>query len=194
MPGRLRYTGREDLNTLCRGCNCPHCSAQVFDRVHLSGPGSRSLYTRRVASATQNQALVCIWLKLQLTRLQLHTTFVVTSVCSAAQRRTYVSNPAEEALQLHSTESTDSTDKLAAERLALQAALARCPSTQSICLLGIDPDASGALAVMHWDLAAGLETPQLGNATLQVHDMPLESVPVGKRLRKYVLPPPYSCL
>ena len=51
-------------------------------------------------------------------------------------------------------------------------------------MLGIDPDASGAVAVMHWDVAAGPEALKLEDATLQVYDMPLESVPVGKRLRK----------
>lgn len=77
---------------------------------------------------------------------------------------------------------TDELDRLAAER-ALQAAFAQCP-VQSICLLGIDPDASGAVAVMHWDAADGPHALQLQDATLQIHDMPLESVPVGKRLRK----------
>lgn len=60
-------------------------------------------------------------------------------------------------------------------------------------MLGIDPDASGAVAVMHWDVAAGPEALKLEDATLQVHDMPLESVPVGKRMRKWVLSPLLLC-
>lgn len=106
--------------------------------------------------------------------------------CLAALRRSYgrtpAEAPAEEPLQ---PSSTDELDRVAAER-ALKAAFAQQLGVQSICLLGIDPDASGAVAVMHWDVAAGPEALQLQNATLQIHDMPLECVPVGKRLRKYV--------
>lgn len=79
--------------------------------------------------------------------------------------------------------SIDDLDREAAER-TLQAAFAQCPTARSICLIGIDPDASGALAVMQWDVPTGPEDLQLQEAGIQVHDMPLESVPVGKRLRR----------
>ena len=52
-------------------------------------------------------------------------------------------------------------------------------------MLGIDPDNSGAVAVIRHEGHLNSEQPA-HTSTLQVHDMPLELQPAGKRVRKSV--------
>lgn len=55
-------------------------------------------------------------------------------------------------------------------------------------ILGIDPDASGAIAVVQW----AVDTPRtpdgqplsLRDCTISVHDMPMETIALGKRNRR----------
>lgn len=61
-------------------------------------------------------------------------------------------------------------------------------------LLGIDPDLGGALAVVQW-----MGFPQsipLGETTVDMYDMPIMQVKVGKRMRRSVAIPclgPFTC-
>ncbi len=57
---------------------------------------------------------------------------------------------------------------------------------QNLCVLGIDPDISGAIAVMHWEMASNAAQLQLQDAVIELHDMPTTSVAIGKRLRRLV--------
>ena len=54
-----------------------------------------------------------------------------------------------------------------------------------VVLIGIDPDATGALAVVQWGNSSALfDAQRLQHTVVDVHDMPMMRVEVGKRSRK----------
>lgn len=54
-----------------------------------------------------------------------------------------------------------------------------------LVLLGIDPDATGALAVVQWwDEAAAEDAARLQHTAIELFDMPMMRVQIGARLRK----------
>ena len=60
---------------------------------------------------------------------------------------------------------------------------------RKLCVLGIDPDISGAVAIMQWNVSATGAKLELQDATIQMHDMPVTQVAIGKKVRRY----PDSC-
>lgn len=77
-----------------------------------------------------------------------------------------------------STASRDAMDSLGVERLP----------TLQVVILGIDPDASGAFTTLEWPAAAprtadGLPS-SLADASLQLFDMPMETIALGTRSRR----------
>lgn len=86
-----------------------------------------------------------------------------------------------------STETLPSLSKDALERLiADPVAPDSQPSQQArtVCVLGIDPDIGGAVAVMSWNLLYDSPDLQLEQARVVIHDMPVTSVSIGKKLRR----------
>lgn len=55
---------------------------------------------------------------------------------------------------------------------------------QKLCVLGIDPDISGAVAVLQWELFSDSTQLQLQDAKIELHDMPVVSVAIGKRFQR----------
>jgi len=47
-----------------------------------------------------------------------------------------------------------------------------------------DPDIGGAIAVMQWELTSSATQLQLQDAKVELHDMPLVSVAIGKRFQR----------
>ena len=75
--------------------------------------------------------------------------------------------------------SREALDNLFAENLTSP------PRTlRKLCVLGIDPDISGAVAVMHWQVPATAAELELQDATIQMHDMPVTKVAIGKKIRR----------
>ena len=63
----------------------------------------------------------------------------------------------------------------------------RSPNTlRKLCVLGIDPDISGAIAVMQWNVSPTVAKLELQDATIQIYDMPVTKVAIGKKLRRYI--------
>ena len=58
------------------------------------------------------------------------------------------------------------------------------PTVHNLCVLGIDPDISGAIAVMHWHVPASAAELQLQDVTIQMHDMPVTKVAIGSKIRR----------
>ncbi|KAL0041808.1 hypothetical protein WJX79_005357 [Trebouxia sp. C0005] len=81
--------------------------------------------------------------------------------------------------------SRDDLDRLFASEAADSLVV---PTAQKLCVLGIDPDIGGAIAVMQWDLPSSATQLQLQDAKVELHDMPLVSVSVGKRFQRQAYP------
>ncbi len=77
--------------------------------------------------------------------------------------------------------SRDDLDRLFASEAADSLVV---PTAQKVCVLGIDPDIGGAIAVMQWDLIPSATQLQLQDAKVELHDMPLVSVSIGKRFQR----------
>ena len=77
--------------------------------------------------------------------------------------------------------SRDALDRLFAEGPAVPAATR---TVQKLCVIGVDPDIGGAIAVLQWDLTPGAAQVQLQDATIEVHDMPVVTVSIGKKNRR----------
>ncbi|DBB02359.1 TPA: hypothetical protein ACH3X3_011365 [Trebouxia sp. C0006] len=81
--------------------------------------------------------------------------------------------------------SRDDLDRLFASEAADSLVV---PTAQKVCVLGIDPDIGGAIAVMQWDLIPSATQLQLQDAKVELHDMPLVSVSIGKRFQRQADP------
>lgn len=57
-------------------------------------------------------------------------------------------------------------------------------TVRKLCVLGIDPDISGAIAVMQWHIPTSAAELELQHATIQMHDMPVTKVAIGKKIRR----------
>lgn len=79
--------------------------------------------------------------------------------------------------------SRNALDKLFAAE-APPTAICSSRTAHSLCVLGIDPDISGAVAVLQWDLSSSDTQLQLQDAKIVLHDMPITSVVIGKRLQR----------
>jgi len=77
--------------------------------------------------------------------------------------------------------SRDDLDRLFASEAAASLVV---PTAQKLCVLGIDPDIGGAIAVMQWELTSSATQLQLQDAKVELHDMPLVSVAIGKRFQR----------
>lgn len=72
----------------------------------------------------------------------------------------------------------------ALDHLFAEQSTSHIPKLRKLCVLGIDPDISGAVAVMHWHVPATAAELELQDATIQMHDMPVTKVAIGKKIRR----------
>ncbi len=70
------------------------------------------------------------------------------------------------------------------ERLASNGA-ATASSTRQKVVIGIDPDNHGAVAVIRIPEACSGVLEHLSQVDVEIHDMPLEEISVGKRIRRW---------
>ena len=94
--------------------------------------------------------------------------------CVAVQQQALDSVP-QRAVEV----SRDALDKMFAREPS-----STVPKVRNLCVLGIDPDLCGAIAVMHWHVSATAAELELQDATIQMHDMPVTKVAIGKKIRR----------
>lgn len=70
------------------------------------------------------------------------------------------------------------------EKSELLLRLADDSTTTKAAVLGIDPDSSGAVAILNLDLEDGSTLEMLKSADVSIYDMPVELVPTAKRFRR----------
>lgn len=99
-----------------------------------------------------------------------------STVCqTAVQQQSLTTSVPQAAVEV----SREALDDLFAEKPALP-----LPTLRKLCVLGVDPDVSGAIAVMHWHVPATVAELDLQDATIQMHDMPVTKVAIGKKIRR----------
>lgn len=77
-----------------------------------------------------------------------------------------------------------SVDRNALEATFAEKAALPLPTARKLCVLGIDPDISGAIAVLQWHVSASAAELELQDAIIQMHDMPVTKVAIGKKIRR----------
>ena len=77
-----------------------------------------------------------------------------------------------------------SVNRDALEATFAEGAASPLPTVCELYVLGIDPDISGAIAVMQWHVPASAAELELQDATIQMHDMPITKVAIGKKIRR----------
>lgn len=110
-----------------------------------------------------------------------------TCVCSGSSSAVLQQNQATSFSDVSQSLSRNALDKLFAAE-APPTAICSSRTAHSLCVLGIDPDISGAVAVLQWDLSSSDTQLQLQDAKIVLHDMPITSVVIGKRLQRQADP------
>lgn len=106
------------------------------------------------------------------------------SVCSSSQRSlsaTAAFLPTE--TRPYSTHGDSNSESLR-ERLESNGAATSLGISEKL-VIGIDPDNHGAVAVIRIPEACTGVLDYLSQAEVEIHDMPLEEISVGKRIRRY---------
>ncbi|KAL3139163.1 hypothetical protein ABBQ32_005943 [Trebouxia sp. C0010 RCD-2024] len=99
--------------------------------------------------------------------------------CSTVQQQSLTRSVPRPAVEIN----REALDTLFAEQ-----STSHIPKLRKLCVLGIDPDISGAVAVMHWHVPATATELELQDATIQMHDMPVTKVAIGKKIRRQADP------
>lgn len=81
-------------------------------------------------------------------------------------------------------QAASSVDRNALEATFAEKAASPLPTARKLCVLGIDPDISGAIAVLQWHVPTSAAELELQDATIQMHDMPVTKVAIGKKIRR----------